>query len=67
MLSDLTDSRRIERMGDITASIIVILASGTFWKLYEIGNTLRRIEILLQEAAREADRIIRNRPVGSAT
>jgi hypothetical protein len=36
-----------------------VLAVFIYIKLFEIGRTLHRIEILLQEAAREADRIIR--------
>ncbi len=32
-----------------------------YLKLVEISRTLNRIEILLQEAAREADRVIRER------
>jgi hypothetical protein len=36
-----------------------VLAVIIYIKLFEIGRTLNRIEIWLQEAAREADRVIR--------
>jgi hypothetical protein len=54
-------------MSDFTPFQILIFAAGAFLffgVLYELGRIslrLRRIEILLQEAAREADRIICDR------